>query len=235
MELITPNAIESVAWEGELEAPPTSYTVGGKPPRATVGRPEVWPAAEVLRSPALQSEALPTWIPPIGNADFWLVRLACTFRPPDAATSISEADQKLILRPRNLDATHGTTYAYSLFPDRIGVEDSVDLCASLSPQLTFGEANVKVGELGAKIRYSSLFPVVQSYGAGSSTPSWTFKAHPTRPIHGDLFVYVVVAAEKTAGGVRGLVSLTATVDGPFGLQRWGSPEPVKNQKSFEIP
>ncbi len=239
MYIQTPSTIETVAWEGELVAPATSYGIrGGRAgrPVATVGRPEVWPVPQVLQSKALVDEAVPTWTPPLGNAEFWLVRLACTLRQPGGASKITEAEQRLALRPRNTAAEPRTTYAYSLFPDRMGVEDSAELAVSLAPELKFGkEVQVKAGQLGAKIDYRKVFPVVQSYGAGEPTPYWVFRSHRKRPIDGSQFVYAVVAAEKAADGIRALVSLTATVESKFGPIRWGLPEEAKAQTRIDIP
>ena len=82
-----------------------------KRPVVTMGQPEVWPAAQ-----ALESEVGKKWTPPLGGAEFWLVRLACTLREPGGRPAISEATQTLYLRPRNPAADDQATYAHSLFP-----------------------------------------------------------------------------------------------------------------------
>jgi hypothetical protein len=78
MQIVTPTEIESVAWEGNLAAPTVS--LGAKSATriaATIGRPEIWPVAD-----ALENEVRQKWTPPLGDADYWLVRLACTLRDP---------------------------------------------------------------------------------------------------------------------------------------------------------
>ncbi len=66
MRIITPAKIKSVAWEGELVAPPVYMSIlGGKPPTISIGQPEIWAAAE-----ALQNEVGQTWSPPIAQADY---------------------------------------------------------------------------------------------------------------------------------------------------------------------
>ena len=133
MHIITPVQIESVAWEGELVPPPTSKAVGSaERPVVTIGRPEIWPAAE-----ALESEVGRKWNPPLGDAGYWLVRLACTLRNPAGLPRITEATQTLYLRPRNVNVDEQSTYAFSLFPDRLGAEDKAEFSASLGPELKF--------------------------------------------------------------------------------------------------
>ena len=103
MDIITPTGITSVAWEGELVTP--AVTMSPKAPRAipviTIGKPEIWPAAR-----ALEIETGKKWTPPLGGADYWLVRLACTLREPGGLPTLTEAIQTLYLRPRNSNAEH---------------------------------------------------------------------------------------------------------------------------------
>jgi len=119
MHIITPAQIESVAWEGELIPPPTAKFVdSAERPVVTIGRHEIWPAAE-----ALENEVGRKWNPPMGDAGYWLVRLACTLRNPPGLSRITEATLTLYLRPKNSSADKESTYAFSLFPDRLGAEE----------------------------------------------------------------------------------------------------------------
>jgi hypothetical protein len=60
--------------------------------------------------------------------------------------------------PKNKQADDKATYAFSLFPERVSVEDIAEFNISLGPELKFGEAGeLKAGEAGAKTntaRYS---------------------------------------------------------------------------------
>jgi hypothetical protein len=201
----------------------------------TLGRPEVWPAAV-----ALENQVGQQWVPPLGDADFWLLRLACTLRQPGGSSplvrsAIKEAQQTLALRPRNGRAARDTTYAFSLFPDRLTAEDKVELSAGLEPGLKFAKTfELKVGKLGAKIEFRKVFPVIQAYGAGEPEPYWVFKPHAAHPLEGSQFVYAVVAAGRGADGVLGHVDMTVTVeDRLFGLIRYGLPDEAA-QASFAI-
>ena len=230
MHIVTPTEIESVAWEGELAAPETSRSFRldlSKPPVVTIGNPEVWPAAQ-----ALENEVGQRWVPPMGDAQYWLVRLACTLREPSGLRSITEALQTLSLRPRTRQAASGSTYAYSLFPDRLAVEDRAEFSISLGPKLKFGTAaELEVGQLGAKIDYRKVFPVIQSYGAGEPYPYWIFKPHPKHPLMGSQFVYAVVVAKAGAEGIQAGVDLRVETK----VARFALSREAREHTRFSIP
>ena len=232
MQITTPTEITSVAWEGELVAPATSYALPTQErPVVTIGQPAIWAVAE-----ALENQVGQKWTPPLGDADYWLVRLACTLRNPSGRQTITEAEQRLYLRPRNNSAGETAAYAFSLFPDRLGVENKKEFSASLGPELTFVSGfGLKVGELGAKIEYRKVFPVIQSYGAGESTPYWVFKPHAAHPLEGSQSVYAVAVARANAGGIRASVELVVTVETQFGPIRFGTPEEANVHTGFTIP
>ena len=232
MDLVTPTHLEDIAWEGELEP---AQTLRGsesmKRPSVQIGRPEVWPAAQ-----ALQAEVGRPWVRPLGDADFWLVRLACTLRSPGGMTKLTSAEHRVQLRPRNPHADADAAYAFSLFPDRLTVEDTVEQSVSLGPELKFEKvAEVKLGSVGAKIEYKKVFPVIQGYNVGRPDPYWVYRAHAAYPLDGSQCVYAVVAARAGAQGVRMVLTVVATLETQFGPIRLAPPEAVKCRLSFEIP
>jgi hypothetical protein len=197
----------------------------------TIGRPEIWPVAR-----ALENEVGRKWTPPLGDAGYWLVRLACTLRNPPGPPRITEATQTLYLRPKNSGVDKESTYAFSLFPDRLGAEDKAELSASLGPELKFASgAGFSVGELGATIEYRKVFPVIQSYGAGEPAPYWIFQTHRTYPLDGSQFVYAVVVARAGAGGIRASVELVVSVNYPSGLAKLGLSDEARANTRFVIP
>lgn len=229
--LATPSKV--VAWQGELSAPETMRGIKSarsQPPVITIGKPEVWRVADALASQVGQK-----WVPPLGGADFWLARFACTLRAPGGGETISEAQQGLYLRPKNSGANPGAAYAFSLFPERLGVEDKGEFSAVLGPELTFADGSgFKVGELGAKFEFAKMFPVIQSYGVGESNPSWVFKSHASRPLAGSQLVYAVLAAKAGAQGIRGTVVMTVTVETQFGPVRFGMSREAQEHTQFVI-
>lgn len=231
MKIITPVEIESVAWEGELFAPPVSFRgEASKHPFATIGQPEVWPAAK-----ALENETSTKWTQPLGDAKYWLVRLACTLREPPRGTEIIEASQTLYLRPQPNSAGEKNVYAHNLFPQRLGVEDKSSFTFSLGPELGFADgSSIKVGELGATIEYRKVFPVIQAYGLGESTPSWVFRPHSANPLIGSQCVYAVLVARAPATGLRAHVEVTVTTQSAFGPVKYGTPQEARQHTEFTL-
>jgi hypothetical protein len=229
MHIITPDHVTDIAWAGELVPPPgVKYGLLEEAlPVAALGRPEVWPAAEAIAAVGATPGATTTWRPPLGDRRFWLVRLACTLRPA-GRQRLTEAGLKLALRGP------ADPYAFSLFPERLTAEREVELTAKLAPSLTFvSGAAVSAGELGATIRFKQVYPVIESYGAGQAAVEWRFREDRSRPLSGDQFVYVTVAARPGASAAE--LSLMVTVETPFGPFRLGSPDTARAALRFDLP
>ena len=230
MDIVTPTEITRIAWEGELIAPSVHRGTlsPAKRPIVVIGQPEIWKAAD-----AVKPEVGKEWTPPLGGAEFWLIRLACTLRR--SGSEIAEAVQTLYLRPRQAGADPNAAYAYSLYPDRLGVEDNTEITIGLKPELKFTGAEAKGGELGAKIVCHRVFPVIQSYNAGTPTPYWAFRSHLAYPLEGTQFVYAVVAARPGSNGARASIELVVTAQTQLGSLRFGLPEEARAHTSFTIP
>jgi len=231
MHIPTPAEIKSVAWEGELvESGIVKAATRGQRPVVSLGQTEIWPVAE-----ALESETGKKWVAPLGDAKYWLVRLACTLREPPGATAITEATQSLFLRPQPHAAGEQSAYAHNLFPQRLGVEDKTDFTLSLGPELGFADgASVKVGEVGATIEYRKVFPVIQGYGLGESAPYWIFKPHAAHPLLGSQCVYAVLVARAPAAGIRAHVEVSVTTQTAFGPVKFGTPEEAREHTAFAL-
>jgi len=231
MRFTTPAEIKDIAWEGVLEAPQTAKSPAGVPhPVATIGKPEIWPAAD-----ALQNEVGKVWTPPLGKANFWLVRLACTLREPSGLPNIAEVEQSLYLRPKNRQTEPNSVYAFSLYPERLTAESKAEFNIGLGPALKFGEAELELVEVGAKIEYRKVFPVIQSYQAGTPTPYWLFKPHAAHPLDGSQFVYAVLAAPRAAGGIRAAITLKVTIETAWGPIKFAPPEEANANLRFTVP
>ena len=237
MHLPSPDWIESVAWEGELVPPETMRSTLRARPRATIGQPEFWPAAEALAHEALPGPLAPPWTPPVGEADFWLLRLACTLREPEGALHLDEAQLALYLRPRAAAMPAESTYAYSLYPERETAEREREWTATLTPELTFktgpdAEIALKPGELGATFKQRRAFPTITAYDVGTPAPYWVFKRHRARPLPGIQVLWAVIAARRGSDGVRAGVFLTATMRRDRDVFRLGVPEEARARLSF---
>lgn len=233
MQITAPSEIKAIAWEGALSVPETTRAFKSPTSRApvvTIGQPEIWRAAD-----ALENQVEQKWVAPLGGAEFWLARFACTLRSPGGIEKISEAQQSLFLRPKNSSAGKDTAYAFNLFPDRLGAEDTGEWSVKLGPELKFADGSgFKIGELGAKFDFRKVFPVIQSYGAGEWNPYWVFRPHASRPIEGSQFVYAVIAAKAGAQGIRGTMTVTVTVETQFGPVRFGMSDEAQESTRFVV-
>jgi len=230
MDIVTPTEIKDIAWEGELVRPQIMRGGGSQTPVVTLGQHEFWTAAQ-----AMETEVGKKWTPPLGGADYWLVRWACTLREPSGSVRITEATQTLYLRPKNPAAGERAAYAHSLLPDRLSVEDSTEINFGLKPELKFMGVEAKTGEVGAKITFRKVFPVIQSYNVGTPTPYWVFQSHLAHPLQGSQFVYAVIAAQPGSNGVRASIELVVTAETRLGPVRFGLPDEAKAHTSFTIP
>lgn len=231
MHLTTPTAIQSIAWEGELFAPSVTFGAGkSSRPVVTIGQPEVWPVAR-----ALENQTGQRWTPPLGDAKYWLVRLACTLREPARGVEVTEARQSLYVRSEPHSAGEKSAYAHNLIPLRLGAEDKTSFSFSLGPELGFADgSSVKIGELGATIEYRKVFPVIQAYGIGEANPYWVFQPHATYPLMGSQFVYAVLVARAPATGLRAHLEVTVSTQSAFGFIRYGLPEEARPHTEFSL-
>src|SRR3712207_9230871 len=129
MRIVTPSAIEHVAWDGALVPLGATYRDVTSVPHVTLGEPAWWPAAQVLAD-----ERGTPWTPPAGNRRYTLVRLACTLHPPDdRRTRYTEATLTVDLRPRQ---GTGAVVAHDLYPQRLTADRTGTVTVKLAPTLT---------------------------------------------------------------------------------------------------
>jgi hypothetical protein len=227
MQIVTPNEIEHVAWEGSLDTMGAVYKGLEALPRVTIGEPATWPAEQ-----AVEIQTGHKWTPPAADRHYTLLRLDCTLhKPADAHARFAEAMLTVDLRPRD---GAGSVLAHDLYPQRVAATDTRKLTLKLGPTLKFGPVNVNLAEAQTEIQHHNTFPVIQAYGLGESRPYWAFAHHSTNPLLGCQSVYVVLSAPKDAGAVRLQVELVATLETRYGPLRLGLPKSASAQVSREI-
>jgi hypothetical protein len=221
MRIITPTDIEEVAWDGYLQPQGEVYRKAASLPRVTLGEPVWWPAEQ-----AMESETGKAWTPPAGDWRYLLVRLACTLHPPREEHSLyTEATLHAYLRAAR---GPGHVVAQDLYPQRRSAEQKGAFKFSLGSDLRFADAvDLSLMEVGAEIEYRQVFPVIQGFGLGESSPYWQFTRHATFPLLGCQYVYALLAAPAGAGGVRLSVEMVATWETRYGPLRVGLPEEAR--------
>jgi hypothetical protein len=223
MQIVTPQMVEDVAWDGQLTQANVSFRSATAPPRVSLGKPSVW------AMDALKAQLGKDWVKPADAQRYALARFDFTLhKPDDERARYTNAALHVYLRPRD---GAGQAFAFDLMPQRVLADDKRAIKFSLEPNLKFavlGEAGVKAG---IEIEHHNAFPVAQAYGLGEAHPYWQFQNHATAPLLGCQSVYLVVAA---SGAVRVSVELQAAVESRFGIVRLGTPEDARENLSWVI-
>ncbi len=222
MWLRVPESIENVLWKAPLE-PSTGEAVdrlerewaarGVKGdthvavrdlPVVSIGQPEVWALSEVFPWDKMPS---PLRVK-LEDADFYLVRLACSFRPKRKEIEVEWARFIVILMPDN---TGRRPIAYDLHPLRVTQEVKRNVKVTLGPSLKFQEVEAKVGELAFGFEYPELQPLISAAGAGESRPSWDYEEAKGVKVQGSKWMHLLLKVPKGMGRVRAVLDLTADV------------------------
>jgi hypothetical protein len=235
--MIVSRSLEEAIAEPLLEAPlepvPTSGARREQPPAVgppdpselpvvTIGRPRAWPLSD------LGDPAAPGVAGSPAREVFFVVRLACSFRPRKDRTSISWARFAVHLQP---DEAGNQPLAFDLYPRAVERERQVSRKVTLSPSLKFSEVEASIGELGYTVDYPAVDPILSAAGFEETTPSWDFSRAPGLPVHGGKLLHAVVAAPSGLERLTLAVMLTADLDHRgFRLPAWlGGDQPVAGQ------
>lgn len=222
MWLQVPKDIRKVMWEAPLE-PATAEAVErlsrewmGRGleadvghairdlPVVSIGQPEVWQLAEVYPPEKMP----PTLRAKLDEGDFYLVRLACSFRPGPNGVKIEFAR---FLAHLVRDHSGQQPVAFDLHPLNVTQEVRRNVKVSLSPTLKFMEVEAGVGGLEFGFEYPELQPVVSAAGAGEADPSWDYEEAKGLRIQGGKWMHLLLKAPKGMASGRALLDMTADV------------------------
>ena len=223
MWLTTPDTIEHVLVERPLE--PVSdealdqsarewQSRGGKlPPRealrtmpvVSIGQPETW-LLQDLYSPSKLPRPIRT---KLSQADFYLVRLSCSFRPLHEENRVEWARFRTALLPHS--STGAQPIAFDLYPQQVIQEMRRQIKVTLSPSLKFRELEASLGSAEFGFEYTELIPLVSAAIGASFDPSWDYRAGPGQEVQGTKWMHLLVKAPKGMTGGRALLELEAHV------------------------
>jgi len=222
MWLRVPENIENVLWEGVLEPSTddsvervtrewTARGIRGSTqdavrdlPVVSIGQPEVWSLPQLYlpnRMPALLRAKL-------DEADFHLVRLACSFRPVRQKSQVEWARFLAHLLP---DSAGRQPVAYDLHPLMVAQEVKRNVKVTIGPALKFQEVEAKLGELAFGFEYPELWPTVSAAGLGEAQPSWDYAEAKSAAVQGSRWMHLLLKAPKGMGAVRAILDLVADV------------------------
>jgi hypothetical protein len=144
----------------------------------------------------------------LDEADFYLVRLACSFRPRQNQTEIEWARLLVSLLP-DVGATQ--PIAFDLHPMLLTQETRRNVKVSLSPTIKFQEVEASVGAAEFGFEYPELQPVISAAGIGEAQPSWDYQAARGMPVVGSKWMHVLVKAPTASTAGHAELRLVADV------------------------
>ncbi len=226
-----PTQIAKIAWTGALESPSQveSFRKGGGLPRLTLGRPQFWPATQLMTA-----RPGPPWTPPQADHAYTLVQLPFTLHPPGLDASARYAEARLLAQLLPHSPGGPAVIAHDLHPQWEAVMGSRTYKFGLNPSLKFGPVEIGEGSMGVEIETPTAGVAVQAFGLGESRPYWTFHHQDAAPLTGTHAVYLVIAAPVTAQPVRLILDADATIQDRFGPVRVGLPRKAAESLTFEI-
>ncbi len=222
MWLQIPETLQTVLYEGPLE-PATDEAVerlgrewaarGIKGnardaardlPIVSIGRPEVWPLPEVYPPERMPSPLRAK----VDEADFYLVRLACSFRPRRGESQVEWARFLVRLLP---DSAGRQPIAFDLHPLRVTQEVRRNVKVTLGPALRFQEVEAQVGELAFGFEYTELQPIISAAGVGEAVPSWDYEEAKGVTVRGSKWMHLLLRAPRRMSPIRAILDLAADV------------------------
>ena len=217
MLLKVPDAVEHIIWEGGLESeevgitqknlkmagPSSSFSDGL--PIVSIGQPEKWNLTELYKPDPIPRSLQVK----LDEANFYLVRLSCSFRPRRNEIQISQARFIAELLP---DRHHNQPIAFDLHPLAVNQEVKRNFTVTINPSLKFKEIEGSLGSTDFGIEYPELQPTIVAAGVGERRPSWDYRKAKGIGIQGSKFMHLLLKVPKNMRKVRAKLKLTADLE-----------------------
>lgn len=223
MWLTTPDTIEQILVERRLE--PASDEALDQSARAWQSRGVKLAPHEALRSMPVVTIGQPeTWLlqdlyPPrklphpiqakLRQADFYLVRFSCSFRPLHEESHVEWARfcVNLLAHP----ATGAHPSAFDFYPQQVIQEVKHQIKVTLSPLLKFQEWEASLGSAEFGFEDPMQVPIISATLGTSFDPSWDYRSGSKPGVLGTKWMYLLVKAPKGLTGGQALLELEADV------------------------
>ena len=223
MWLTTPDTIEQVLVERQLEPASddaldrsahdwqsrgvklTPHEALRSMPVVSIGQPETW-ALQDLYAPRKLPQPIRT---KLGEADFYLVRLTCSFRPLHEESRVEWARFRVTLLPH--PSTGAQPMAFDLYPQQVMQEVKRQVKVTLSPLLKFQELEASFGSAEFGLEYMEQVPLISAALGVGFDPSWDYGAGRGREVLGTKWMYLLIKAPKGLTSGRALLDLEADV------------------------
>jgi hypothetical protein len=174
-------------------------------PVVSIGPAETWTLQDFY-SPGKLPRPIRT---KLSQADFYLVRLSCSFRPVHKESRIQWARFRAALLPHS--STGAQPIAFDLFPLQVVQEVKHQIKVTLSPSLKFQELETSLGSAEFGIEYTELIPLVSAAIGAGFDPSWDYRTGSGQEVQGTKWMHLLVKAPKGMTSGRALLELEADV------------------------
>jgi hypothetical protein len=171
-------------------------------PEVSIGKPECWNLVD------LYEEVPPEITLRLREANFFVVKLFCSFRPPQGM-QISKAEYRveLLSEPANSNPT-----VYDLFPLRVEHEIRETQKMGFNPEFKLGEAfKLSTTTIETGIEYSFLEPIVYADGLGENIARWTYQKNKQTSILGSRKMILVIKASNQINQIKVRLSVSADI------------------------
>jgi hypothetical protein len=171
-------------------------------PEVSIGKPECWNLVDLY-------EEVPREITlKLREANFFVVKLFCSFRPPqDMQVSKAEYKVELLSEPANLNLT-----VYDLFPLKVEHEIRETQKMGFNPELKLGEAfKLSTTTIETGIEYSFLEPIVYADGLGENIARWTYQKNRQTNILGSRKMILLIQASNQINQIKVRLSVCADI------------------------
>lgn len=214
MLIQVPETIDHFLYQGPLqynmkelqETVPSRGQQKIKAPEIGIGQPQWWNLAALAKE---QGKPLPPEMALLAkNADFFLVHLACSFRPT-RSSRVESASFVTYLRSKN---SKDDVIAYDMFPKDIKDEKKSDVKIAISPNLKFTSgAEVGLGSFEIAFEYKKLEPVITAFGLLEKRVGWDFARSSHQDIRGTKSLFLIIKRPAGVDAVRATFELNAEV------------------------
>jgi hypothetical protein len=174
-------------------------------PVVEIGIPETWLLSDFYSPRKLPRPILAK----LKEADFYLVRLSCSFLPPHEESSVEWARFRATLLPH--PTTKEQPLAFDLYPSEVVQAVKRHLKITLNPLLKFQEWEASLGSAEFGIEYSEIIPRIKGYIGDSVAPIWDYSAGSDRTVQGTKWMHLLVKAPKGMTGGHVQLELEADV------------------------
>jgi hypothetical protein len=183
---------------------PPGQDVARSLPVVSIGQPQSWPLADLFEAAQIPATVRAS----LADADFYLVRLACSFRPARGEGRIEWARFLVEMHP---DAAGRQPVTESQHPMEVTQPVQHQLKFILSPSFSFQPVQASVGEASVGVEYQELRPRISASGFGTAQASWDYFEVPGIEVVGGKWMHLVARAPKGTSGVSADLSVTADV------------------------